>query len=170
MRFKKAVSQRGAAMLEFAICLPLILSVICGAWSLLSLLRTRQQVTMVAHAVMREAAAGVTDENVLTALAAVYGREIGMNPAVPVRVSLGSGGLSAVLLSRIPAGPLRGIFSAAAVGTQVRVSAIVPFSGFLGRLFPAGMPLESSVVLLIDPWKSPFSKIGNALKIPGGTR
>lgn len=155
-------------MLEFAMCLPLILSVICGAWSLFSLMRTRQQVTMVAHAVMREAASGKTDEVSLTALAAAYGREMGMSPAILLRVSVKPGGLDAGLLSRVPAGPLRSLFSVASVGTQVRVSAVIPFSGLLGRVFPAGMPMESSAVLLTDPWKSPFSRVNKVLKMPGG--
>jgi len=105
---------------------------------------------MVSHAVMREAVGGTTDAAVLTALANGYARAGGLGRSARMAVFVepasclpgaGSGGM---------AGSLAAKFSP---GVRLRVRTTVPLTGFLGRIWRGGFPLESSVVVLSGPWK-----------------
>lgn len=68
--------EAGAALLEFVLCLPLVLVVVYGLLTLTALIRAKYQVVLVAHAVMREAVTGA-DPQTLNALAKVYARAAG---------------------------------------------------------------------------------------------
>ena len=70
--------EAGAALAEFALVVPLFLAMVWGIVTLVSIGRAQLEVAIVAHAVMREAEAGVVEPPDLTGLARAYGLACGM--------------------------------------------------------------------------------------------
>src|ERR1043166_1534568 len=99
---QEAAPQRGAALLEFALVAPLFLSVIYGIRGIVTLSRARQELAIIAHAVMREAEAGVTSEAVLTALANGYAKSMGMRLTDRLVVTVEPAGLPSPAAAATP--------------------------------------------------------------------
>ena len=113
---------------------------------------------------MREVAGGAGDDFALTALANGYARAGGIGKKANFTVFLepvycvegGYGGGGSIGDS------IRSVF---APGMRVRVRASVPLSGLLGRVWKDGLPLESSAVVMSDPWKGCFGWLKDLLGI-----
>ena len=105
---------------------------------------------MVTHAIMREAVGGTTDAGILTALANVYAQSGGMGGSVRMAVTIEPVGCSPGAGSGGMAGSVANKFSP---GVRLRVRTVVPLAGLLGKVWRNGFPMESSVVVLPDPWK-----------------
>lgn len=138
-------------MIEFALSVPLFLFIIWGLVTMVSLSRAKLQVAMVAHAVMREAAGGQTDEDELGKLGKAYAKAIGMNEKTrdSMKVKVGSG--------LVPTGG--GVLSAVLPIPQrvtVEVSAKVPDSL---RIFTGPVTLSCSHDVLTGTWKDPWKLI-----------
>jgi len=142
--------ERGAALVEFAVSAPFFALLIYGISQIALLSLWKYQLLMVTHAVMREAAGGTTDARVLTALANGYARAGGLGRSARLAVLIEPVGCATVSGSAGISGSLAAKFSP---GVRLRVRALVPLSGLLGRVWRDGFPMESSAVVLPDPWK-----------------
>lgn len=105
---------------------------------------------MVTHAVMREAVGGTTDARVLTALANGYARAGSLGRSAQLVVSVEPVGCVPGTGSGQASGALAVKF---APGVRLRVRTAVPLTGFMAGIWRNGLPMESSVVVLPDPWK-----------------
>lgn len=151
--------EAGTALTEFALCLPVITMVICGSWTIISLLGARYQMALIAHAVMREATGGVMNDDSLSVLAQGYARAMNARRLERISVEIGSAGPPA------DAGPLVAVIAHLVPASVVRVRANVVVPGPLGRAWPDGMNLECSTVCLLDPWKDPLSILGDLMAL-----
>jgi len=156
----RATKEGGSALVEFAISAPLFALLIYGVSQIALLSLWKYQLLMVTHAVMREAVGGTTDAGVLTNLANGYAQAGGLGRSGDLAGF--AGGSAQLNVSIEPAGCIPGGNSGGMAGTlaakfspgvRLRVRTSVPLSGFLGRIWRNGFPLESSVVVLPDPWK-----------------
>ncbi len=163
---RRGPGQCGAALLEFALVAPLFLSLVYGLRGIVMLSRARYQLAVVAHAVMREAAAGVTSEPVLTALANGYARGIGLSLTDRVVVTVESAGMPSAPAAALP-GPFQSLLAGASPGTRIRVTGMVPVGRLLPGRWSAGFPVTYSSVCLIGSWKSPGKMLARALVVPG---
>ncbi len=151
--------QRGTALLELALATPLFLAVIYGLFSITLLIRAQYQVAVVAHAIMREVAAGDVNAYTLSEKARAYAHEIGMDQDARFVVDTGTaeaGGVSG----------LDGFGEKLGLGVRVNVSGIVPVGGLLKTVWPSGVLFRCSTVCLPDSWKSPFAFLKAFIVIP----
>jgi len=111
---------------------------------------------------MREAVGGTTDALVLTALANGYARAGGKAGVPEMVVTMetadcgsdpGVGGILGFISSKF------------APGVRIRVATVVRLSGVMGRMWPKGIPMESSVVVLTDPWVDCFDWLKDLLGV-----
>jgi Flp pilus assembly protein TadG len=156
---RESSAQRGVALLEFALCLPLILSVIYGTWTLISISRAKLRLAGVAHAVMREAAAGTVDAQILTRLAKGYAKASGVPASWMIEATVDQGTDLPFNLMWIPNMALRYLAAEFTGGIRVGVRARVPVSGALRLIWPGGIPMECSSVCLYDTWHSPITRV-----------
>ena len=165
--------ERGQALVEFVLLLPLALAFLFGIVTVASLARARYQVALVAHGVMREAAGGMTAAD-LNAAAQVYARAAGLSPRATLTVTVG-----AAAAGGAPAGTGGGLLArlgrVATPGTPVTVRALVPVSAPLFRLLPGGgwlvggyLPVTCTSTCLIGTWKSPAAWIKDGLGVKTG--
>ncbi len=159
-----ARGQRGAALLELALILPLFVAVIYGVWGVALAARARWQLATVAHAVMREVAAGTLDPWTLKGLAQSYAEaDPGRFSALTVEVApedlgLGaSGGLAGLVASWL---------SDLVTGVRVTVTASYRLTGPLRRVFPEGVHMSYSNTVLVDPWKYPIARLASVIGLP----
>jgi len=160
---RRVSGQRGAALLEFALVAPLFLTLIYGIRGIVTLTRARYELTVVAHAVMREAASGVTSEAVLTALANGYAKAMGLRLTDRLVVTLEPAGPGSSAAATGPAGPL---LAGIAPGVRIRVASLVPVGSLLPGRWTHGLPMSASSVCLIGCWKSPMTMLKAALHAP----
>jgi len=161
---RAAGGQRGAALLELALCLPLFLTVLYGAWSIALAARARWRLAVVTHAVMREVAAGAVEPGSLQALARGYAEaDAGRFAALTVQVAPESLGLGA-------SGGLAGLVAPwladLVTGMRVTVTASYRLTGPLRRVFPEGVHMSCSNTVLIDPWKQPVARLAQVILLP----
>ncbi len=168
-RHQHGCGQRGAALLEVALVTPLFLTIVYGTWNLVALARARYQLAVVAHAIMREAAAGTTSATLLTGLANGYAKAIVLPATAHVVVTVESAGLPTVP-GGTPVGPFRSLFAAATPGTRIKVAAVLPVGRPLRRIWSAGLPVAFESVCISGTWKAPFAALGRVLHIPGMSR
>jgi len=135
---------------EFAISAPLFVLLIYGISQVALLSFCKYRLVVVTHAVMREAVGGTTDAVILTALANGYARSGGKASSARLAVFVEPAGCGPGADSGGMAGSLAAQFTP---GVRLRVRTIVPLTGLLGRVWRGGFPMESSVVVLPDPWK-----------------
>ena len=164
--------ERGQALVEFVLLLPLALAILFGIVTVASLARARYQVALVAHGVMREAAGGMTGAADLNAAAQVYARAAGLSSRATLTVTVGAA-------AGAPAGAGGGLLArlgrVASPGTPVTVRALVPVSAPLFRLLPGGgwlaggyLPVSCTSTCLIGTWKSPAAWIKDGLGVKTG--
>ena len=144
----------GQALVEFAVAVPVMLMLFHMTWAMVMISGFRLQVALVAHAMMREAAAGTEDPRLLTALANAYAKEVGIPRRAVITVTVGEEDAEAAF-----GGMLAGMFA----GTRVNVAAWMPATGPLKFFFPLGVRVRHSSSVVSDPWKSPMSRFKNML-------
>jgi len=105
---------------------------------------------MVTHAVMREAVGGTTDAGALTELANGYARAAGGRDSGLMEVSIEPAECTP---SAGAEGMVESITDDFSPGMRLRVRTAVFLPGFLGKMWRNGIQLESTVVVLPDPWK-----------------
>ena len=157
--FREGTRERGAALLEFALSAPLLAVLIIGIAQVARVAAWRYQLSVVTHAIMREVAGGTSNEFILTKLANGYARASGMGMSSALAVTVEPAVCAGTAGSRVPLGVFRSIAVKMAPGTRVRVRGVIPLSGAAGRVWKAGFPVECSVVVLSDPWKSPMGMV-----------
>ncbi len=153
-------------MLEFAITAPFFALLIVGTARIAQLAFIRYRLALVTHAVMREAAAGVTDARALTVLANAYARTGGLGEAVPLAVLVERAAFAQP--ASMGAGMFRSLAQRFTPGSRIRVRCTVPLRGLVGAVFPHGLSMECAVVVMADPWKSPFRKLWQWMTGAGG--
>lgn len=187
MGIRSGISQRGAALLELALAAPLFLVVIYGILSVSCLARGRYQLALITHGVMREAAGGQTEGYALSQCARRYAEAAGMGREAavvvevsPVSLSLGGAGPDMSPRQSLLGGIFPGIYLGAQSGFQiagiiggrmgravrVTVRAAVPVGGLFRRIWPRGVPLESSFVCLPGVWQSPLELVRELVPLP----
>lgn len=159
-----ASADAGASLAEFALVIPLFLAMIWGLVTLVSIARARMQVAILAHAVMREAEAGIVEPAALTGLAKSYGRACGMGRAavdsISVEVGDGGGGIEAggaALFDRVA--------RRAAGSTRIAVRARVPVPDGL-RLLTGPLEAACSNVCVAGTWKQPWGMLKELVSLP----
>jgi hypothetical protein len=123
-------------------------------WALMVVAGFRLQASLVAHALVREVAAGTSDPLVLSTLGKAYGKEVGMPRKAVITVTVGEEDAGAGLGSM-----LTGMFA----GTRVNITAWMPAPGSLRLVFPLGLRTKSSASVVSDPWKSPMTRFKRML-------
>jgi len=150
--------------MEFTLCLPLLISVIYGTWAIAGLAKARMRITAVAHAVTREAAAGLVDPAALAVLANGYARADGADAtggrgwerldagieveAEPVDLPTGILPWSSFVYS--------GFIADSRKGTRVTVRTRVPAPPALRAFWPEGIVMECTNFCTNDPGKEPY--------------
>lgn len=157
--------QAGAALLEFALVAPLFLAIIYGIRGIVTLSRARYELAVVSHAVMREAAAGVTEETTLTALANGYAKFMGLRLTDRLVVTLEPAGMPSAAVVATP-GPIRSLLANGVPGVRIRVSSLVPAGAILPGRWTRGFPMQCSSVCVIGSWKSPMAMLKKAVTVP----
>ena len=147
-------SERAQALVEFAVAVPVMLMLFQMTWAVVTIAGFRLQAAVVAHAMMREAAAGTEDPRLLTVLANAYAKEVGMPRRAVITVTTGEEDAGAAF-----GGMLAGMFA----GTRVNVTAWMPATGPLKLFFPLGVRVRHSSSVICDPWKSPMTRFKSML-------
>jgi len=164
VRSRQRAADAGQALTEFVLVVPLFLAMLWGLVTLISLARARLQVAIVAHAVAREAQAGVLDADALTSLAKSYGRGCGMSPAAAdsLRVEVGNsvGGLGLGGTSMFGE-----VMELASGWVRLRVKARVQVPDAL-RLLTGPVELASETTCVIGTWKAPWALLGRLIRMP----
>jgi Flp pilus assembly protein TadG len=158
-------SQRGAALVEFALVIPLFLSILWGLVTLVAIARARLQIAIVARAVVREAAAGVRDREPLTEVARVYARACGMDPSAVASLTAEAraGGVKLGVAGGKVFGWLVGVASWTQV-VAVRARVRIPDSL---RLLVGPVEIECANTCVVGTWKEPWAMLGRLIPLPG---
>ena len=151
--------EKGAALLEFSLIAPLFAVLIYGIAQVARVAAWRYGLAVVTHSIMREVAGGTTNEVVLTKLANGYARADGMGRNAGLVVTVEPALCAGLDSSRVPVGPLRSMAAKFAPGSRIRVRGVIPLSGLAASVWKAGFPVQCSVVVLPDPWKSPLARV-----------
>jgi len=137
-RWKPRKGESGAAFMEFALALPLFIFTIWGFITVISLSRAKLQLAMVTHAVVREAAAGLTDSGRLTMLGRAYAEAVGMGKEVADTVHIKASG--SLLVTNI----------------TVSVSPQIPDSL---KMLTGGLVMTCTNDCVADTWKNPVQRL-----------
>lgn len=167
-RSRHCSGDSGAALVELALVAPLFIAVVWGLVTLTALARSRLQVATVAHAVMREVQAGVSDTAELTRAARAYARACGMARAdagsIVVELGEGSAGLGLEAT-----GAFAGVAKRASGWKRVSVRARVRVPDSL-RLLTGPAELRCENVCVTDCWKAPWSLVSGIFRMPDPRR
>jgi Flp pilus assembly protein TadG len=166
--------------MEFTMCLPLLVTVVYGTWAIAGLAQAKLRIAAVAHAVTREAAAGLVNTYGLQVLANGYARADGAETAGTRGNKRWDAGIEVDgAFVDLPTGVLpwssivfSDFISDSRVGVQVTVRTRVAAPPALRAFWPDGIVMECTNYCTYDSHPEPYFPvalgIGKMLACPWG--